>query len=94
MPGQRSDPSRDEIKKQVVAKIAAVIDVPPSKIVEDDRLEKDLGMTATIRRAMSMPYTKITERYENGRKINMADAVKLKNVKESIDLVFARTQSS
>ncbi len=83
-------PSRDEIKPLVVGKIAAMAHVAPSSISEPDSLEDDLGMTATVRRAMALPYNGIVATYPGGRSITMEEAGKLETVKESIDLVAKR----
>jgi hypothetical protein len=82
-------PSRSEIKPQVVAKIAGMAHLPPAKVAESHALEDDLGMTATVRRAMALPYNRIVEAY-SGRRVTMDEAGGLETVRESIDLVTAK----
>jgi hypothetical protein len=83
-------PSRDVIKVQVVAKLAAVSHIPADKIKEKHRLEVDLGMGPTVRKAMALPYNGIIDDYPSGELISMSAAGDLETVKESIDLVHAR----
>ena len=83
-------PSRDEIAPRVLEKIGAMAHVSPSKVTENLSLEKDLGMTATVRRAMALPYNGIIGGYAEGVRISMDEAGGLMTVKDSIDLVTKR----
>lgn len=85
-------PTRDEIKPQVIAVINAV--TIPDKPITDQTDEKldlsdDLGMTATLKKAMGVPYTKISKKYD-GFGVSMTDAGKCATLGNSIDLVFKR----
>jgi len=79
-------PTRDEIKPKVIDKIASVVHRKPETIEEKDRLFEDLGMGPTVRKAMAMPYTKISEEFR-GSPVTQSDAGNLKTVAASIDLV-------
>lgn len=83
-------PSRDEIKPLVIEKIQAVTEEDALAQNEASRLWEDLGMSATVRKAMGLPYTKITRRYAGGIPVSMTDAGDCKTVADSIDLVFKR----
>ena len=82
-------PSRDEIKPLVIEKIEAVVE-PDFKVKEDHDLFVDLGMGATVKKAMGVPYTKISKKFEKGLTVSMMDAGKCRTVKNSIDLVHKR----
>ena len=83
-------PSRDEIATRVLEKLGAMAHVSPSQVTENLSLEKDLGMTTTVRRAMALPYNGIIGRYAEGVRISMDEAGALKTVKDSIDLITNR----
>jgi len=83
-------PSRDDIKVQVIARIASVVHCPANQIAETNYLWQDLGMGPTVRQAMGMPYTKISQSYKGGLVVSMSDAGKCNTVKDSIDLVTQR----
>jgi hypothetical protein len=83
-------PNREEIKVRVIDKIKAVTDEDNLAENEMSDLKSDLGMGATLKKAMSVPYTKIAISYSTGISITMADAGKCKTVKDSIDLVHKR----
>ncbi len=83
--------SRGTIAPLVIAKIDAVAE-PGRPIKETDRLLEDLGMTAGIRRAMALPFTKISKRF-GGKLVRMSKSKKLKKVKDAIDLVHKKANS-
>jgi len=83
-------PSRDDIKPQVIQKIARVAERPSEEIHEQDRLWEDLDMVPLLRKTMAKPYTKIAKKYEGGLPIGMDEAESLDTVKASIDLVTKR----
>ena len=80
--------SRETIRPLVVAKIVAIAD-PPQPPEDETRLFEDLRMGPTVRRAMSLPYTKISRRF-GGKPITMSDAEDLGTVGDSVDLVHKR----
>lgn len=81
-------PTRDQIKPQVIDVLRAVSQ-KGTPINESDRLDDDLNMTSLLRRAMSLPYSKISATY-HGLAVSGADAEALEDVKSSIDLVTKR----
>ena len=84
-------PTRAEIAPLVIEKIAAVAHVSSSDVNEKDRLEADLGMTTTVRRAMALPFNGIVSDYApDGERITMDEAGDLKTVAASIALVTKR----
>lgn len=83
-------PSRDEIKHQVIQKIAMVAETPSEEIHEKDRLWEDLDMAPLLRKTMAKPYTRIARKYEGGLPISMDEAGSLDTVKAAIDLVTRR----
>lgn len=86
-------PTRDEIKPQVIAKLNAVTDPKPLLTLTTDEslnLFDELGMTATLKKAMGVPYTKISSKYDGGLGVSMSDAGKCETLKDSIELVFKR----
>jgi len=78
--------TREEVKPKVVEKIASVVHRQPAEIKEEDKLFEDLGMGPTVRKAMALPYTKISEEF-GGSRVSQSDAGNLKTVAASIDLV-------
>ncbi|MGZ3461236.1 MAG: hypothetical protein ACXU86_22330 [Archangium sp.] len=74
----------------MLEKIGAMAHVSPSEVTENLLLEKDLGMTATVRRAMALPYNGIIANYAQGVRISMDEAGGLITVKDSIELVTNR----
>jgi len=85
-------PTRKEVRDQVVEKIKAITDEDNLAENEDSDLQLDLGMGATLKKAMAVPYTKISTKYDNGITVTMSDAGKCQTVKDSIELVFKRAQ--
>lgn len=83
--------SRATIKREVVEKLTVVTE-PSTPITEDTRLFEDLGMGTTLRRAMALPYTRISRRH-GGRPVRMSDAEDLETVEETIDLVHERANA-
>jgi hypothetical protein len=84
-------PTREEIKPRVIDKIKAVTDEDNLVENEGSDLQRDLGMGATLKKAMAVPYTKIAKSYPNGIRVSMSDAAACKTVKDSIDLVYKRS---
>ena len=82
---------RGTIKVEVIQKLTVVAE-PPDPITEETRLFEDLGMGAVSRRAMALPYSKISLRH-GGKPVPMAKAEALETVKESIDLVHERANA-
>lgn len=82
--------TRDEIKKIVIEKLKAVLDVD-DEIEESAELEDDLGMTANLRGALGITYSKISKRY-GGLVISIDEAEELETVEETIDLVHKRAR--
>jgi hypothetical protein len=80
--------SREEIKPRVVEKIMVVAHVSDEPS-EEAALFEDLRMGATVRRAMALPYSRITDEF-GGLLISGDEAEALETVGESIDLVFNR----
>jgi hypothetical protein len=84
-------PNRDkDIKPRVVEKLKAITDMDDAAENEISSLEQDLGMGSTLRKAMGVPYTKISKSYPSGLIVSLADAGNCKTVKDSIDLVYNR----
>ncbi len=83
-------PTRKEIKDQIIEKLSNFLE--RNKIKEDEKLFEDLGMGPIIRKAMAIPYTKISRKYDKGLTVSMEEAGKLKTVKETIDLVFKKSK--
>ena len=76
------------IRPKVVAKLASVAhhtgDMP-----DKTRLHEDLGMGPTVRRAMALPYSRISAEYR-GLAVTQSEAGDLETVGESGDLVYER----
>lgn len=83
-------PTREAIKPRVIEKIKAVTDEDDLVENEESDLQRDLGMGATLKKAMAVPYTKITKSYPTGIGVSMGDAGDCKTVKDSIELVLKR----
>jgi len=83
-------PSRAQIKPQVIGRIAEAAERSPKTIREKDRLWEDLDLGPLLKKAMSVPYTKITQQFAGGLPISMDEAENLETVKSSIDLVTRR----
>jgi len=84
-------PTREQVKPIVEGKLMAVAHVhqrPP----ETALLFEDLGMGPTVRRAMALPYSRISSTF-GGSPVSQADAGALRTVKESIDLVLQRSNA-
>lgn len=81
-------PSRGAIKKEVVKVMEHVSRHSP--ISEDNKLWEDLGMGSILRKALAVPYTRLSEEY-GGLRITMSEAEELTTVRESIDLVHKRS---
>ena len=79
---------RETIKRQVVSKIMAVAHLP-TEPAENRRLFEDLGMGPTVRRAMALPYSRISSEH-GGQPVSQSDAGGLRTVGASIDLVHKR----
>jgi len=84
-------PTRDEIKPKVIAKIKAISDAVDLVEDEKSKLWNDLGMGPVVKAAMSLPYSKIAQKYPGGIVVSQAAAAKCETVKDSIDLVFNRS---
>jgi len=82
---------RETIKQEVIEKLTVVTE-PEEPITEENKLFDDLGMGAVSRRAMALPYSKISLRH-GGKPVTMAKAEALETVEESIDLVHERANS-
>jgi hypothetical protein len=80
--------SREEIAPQVTGKIRSVgnLHFDPK---EGDGLFEDLRMGPPIRRALALPFSRISKR-NGGQTISGDEAERLRTVGESIDLVFRR----
>lgn len=83
-------PTRDEIKPRVIDKIKAITEEDDLAEKEESDLQRDLGMGATLKKAMAVPYTKIAKSYPTGIGVSMGDAGDCKTVKDSIELVLKR----
>jgi len=86
-------PTRNDIQPKVIAKIASVVHRRASAISEGDRLFEELGMGPIVRKAMALPYTKISEE-SGGSPISQSAAGNLKTVKASVDLVFTKANEN
>ena len=84
--------TRDEVKRSVLGILSAVAHVPVERIEEKDRLEKDLGLTKLIRKALGISYSKVTDDYEEGTRVPLKEAEGYKTVKETIDKVTKHAQ--
>ncbi len=84
-------PNREEIKPRVMSKIKAITD--EDDLVENEKsdLQRDLGMSAMLKKAMAVPYTKIAKDYPSGIRVTMSDAGDCKTVGDSVDLVLNRS---
>jgi hypothetical protein len=82
---------RETIKREVIEKLT-VVSEPEEPITEETKLFDDLGMGAVSRRAMALPYSKISLRH-GGKPVTMAKAEALETVEESIDLVHERANA-
>lgn len=85
-------PTRDEIKPKVIAKLKAITDEDDLVEKENSSLVRDLGMSDILKKAMAVPYSKISTAYGSGIKVTMTDAGKCETVGESVDLVFKRAK--
>jgi hypothetical protein len=83
---------KEEVAPLVIGKIANVIDKPDEFIEANHRLWEDLGMGPTLRKAMGVPFTKISKDRYNGLRVSMNDAGKCKKVQDCIDLVWKRAE--
>jgi hypothetical protein len=88
---------RPTIKREVIAKLNAVAEPQPplnptSTPDEKKLLLDDLGMGPTFRRAMALPYTKISLRH-GGKPVTQSAAQDLNSVGDSIDLVFKQANA-
>jgi len=88
---------RPTIKREVFGKLNAVAEPhPPLDPSSDDDEKKllldDLRLGPTLRRAMALPYTKISQRH-GGKPISQAAALALSTVKESVDLVLKQANA-
>lgn len=88
---------RPTIKREVFTKLNALAEPrPPLDPNSDDdekkRLLDDLRLGPTFRRALALPYTKISQRH-GGKPITQAEAQDLGTVKDSVDLVFKRANA-
>jgi hypothetical protein len=83
--------TRKTVKDLVGQKIMAVahLSALPS---EEARLFEDLGMGPTVRRAMALPYSRLSNDY-GGQPISQTDAGALTTVGDSIDLVHKRANA-
>lgn len=81
-------PTRDEVKPQVLAALRAA--TGKTVVREPQTLWENLGMGPAARKAMAIPYTKLSTQYANGIAVSITAAGKLKTVKDSIDLVERR----
>lgn len=84
-------PTRDEIKPLVIEKIQVVTEEDELAKIETSNLWDDLGMGPTVKKAMGLPYTKISQKYPGGLDVSMTDAGACTTVGDSIDLVFKRS---
>ncbi len=82
--------TRDEIKPRVIGKIKSITDEDALAENEKSDLRRDLGMGATLKKAMAVPYTKIAKSYPTGICVSMGDAADCETVKDSIELVLKR----
>jgi hypothetical protein len=84
-------PTRNEIKPLVIEKIQAVTEEDDLAKNESSILWDDLGMGPTVKKAMGLPYSKISQKYPGGLAVSMTAAGECKTVGDSIDLVFNRS---
>jgi hypothetical protein len=82
---------RETIKAEVIEKLIVVTE-PKNPLTEETKLFDDLGMGTVTRRAMALPYSKISQRH-GGKPVSMAKAEALETVGESIDLVHERANA-
>jgi len=87
-PKERVD--RPTIATEVIQKLDVVTEKPA--ITEADKLSADLRMGPTVRKAMALPYSKISARF-GGKPVTQAEAGNLKTVKASIDLVHKKANA-
>ena len=85
-------PTRDLVGSQVKAVIGSTCGDPVAAQNESSNLELDLGMSAPVKTAMAVPYSKISQGYDNGIPVTPTDAGKCTTVGDAIDLVYKRAQ--
>jgi len=85
-------PTRDEIKPRVIGAIKAVTTGEDDLVEkEESDLQRDLGMGAIVKEGLAVSYSKITKSYKTGIGVSISDSGDCKTVKDSIDLVFKRS---
>jgi|GEM_PF-2470170 len=80
--------SREIIKKEVIEALQLATE-SPKEIQESDSFYKDLGMSSSFHKAMSVPYTKILRKYSNNT-IGPSEIVNNKIVGNDVDLVYSK----
>lgn len=89
-------PPRTEIRTAVIQKLNSFTE-PEHPITDDDEGEKvklwgDLGLSATMRSALSVPFTKIVRRYNEKKSVSPSEAGECKTVKDSVEVVFKKVK--
>jgi hypothetical protein len=90
---QRVD--RPTIQGEVFTKLNHFVEPKPPLATDADEKRKlldDLGMTGPARRAMALPYTKISQRH-GGQGVSQPDAQKCVTVKDAVDLVLKQANA-
>jgi hypothetical protein len=83
-------PTRDEVKPHVIEKLLLTTHKPKAT-QESSNLANDLVMSPPLIRAMWHPYSNISKSYPEGIGVTQTDASNCKTVKDSIDVVFKRS---
>jgi hypothetical protein len=86
-------PTREEVKPRVVEKLLMATHKPAANNEASD-LSNDLVMSSQLKKAMGIPYSNISRSYPAGITVSMTDAGDCTTVKDSIDLVFKRSNGT
>jgi hypothetical protein len=87
-------PTRDEIAPQVITILQSVTLEDDLAQIETSNLKDDLGISPSVKTLLSVPYTKVSRTYPLGIDVTMTPTGNCKTVKDSIDLVFRRSNGN